>query len=148
MNVLLVCLGNICRSPTAEAVLRARLAAAGCDVGVDSAGTGGWHVGAPPDPRALAAAAARGYAMDDLRARRITRADFARFDLILAMDRANLLDVERLRPAGSATPVTLFCAHATGTEAEVPDPYQSGSFGPVLDMIEAGAAALVARWAG
>ncbi len=143
MRVLFVCLGNICRSPSAHAVLRAKA----CDIGwtVDSAGTGGWHVGDPPDPRAVAEAEARGYPMADLRARQFVGADFDRFDLILAMDRSNLRDINALRPAGTAASVALFLEHALGTTQEVPDPYYTGGFAQVFEMIEAGADALVRR---
>ncbi|MGI1660805.1 low molecular weight protein-tyrosine-phosphatase [Palleronia sp. KMU-117] len=137
-RVLCVCLGNICRSPTAEAVLRAQAVARGLDLVVDSAGTGGWHVGKPPHPPAVAAAALRGYDLTPLRARRFSRADFDDFDLILAMDRANLDDIERLRPAGHPTPVRLFL-----DDADVPDPYITGEFDAVLDVVETGAGAIL-----
>lgn len=91
MRVQFVCLGNICRSPTAHAVLRAKVQGLGWQV--NSAGTGGWHIGHPPDPRAVAEAEARGYPMADLRAQQFTTADFDWFDLILAMDRSNLRDI-------------------------------------------------------
>jgi protein-tyrosine phosphatase len=136
-RVLFVCLGNICRSPTAEGVFRAIAAQAGLDVAVDSAGTGSWHVGAPPDPRAIAAAAARGYDIGGLRARQVTAKDFARFDLIVAMDRQNRADLERLRPSGSATPLRLMLDYAGRPGAEVPDPYLEGGFDRVIDLIEA-----------
>jgi protein-tyrosine phosphatase len=137
-RVLCVCLGNICRSPTAEAVLRAQASGRGLDLEVDSAGTGGWHVGKPPHPPAIAAAARRGYDLSALRARRITPADFDAFDVILAMDRANRDDIERLRPAGNRTPVRLFLA-----DGDVPDPYYTGAFDAVLDLVERGAGAIL-----
>ncbi len=145
-RILAVCLGNICRSPTAEAVLRAIATQAGLDLELDSAGTGGWHAGEPPYGPAIRAGAARGYDLAPLRARQVTRADFDRFDLILVMDRANLEDLERLRPAGNATPVRLFLSHApeTGTD-EVPDPYYTRRFDEVLDLVEAAARGLVAQ---
>ena len=108
--VLFVCLGNICRSPTAEAVFRAAAQRAGIAsrLTIDSAGTGEWHVGNPPDWRAIAHGAKRGYDLSTLRARQISRDDFARFDWILAMDRAILGDLGALRPAGSAGHLGLF----------------------------------------
>ena len=137
-RILIVCLGNICRSPTAEGVFRAIAAAEGLAVEIDSAGTGNWHLGKPPYGPAAAAAAARGYDISDLRARQVTPADFDRFDLILAMDDANLAALERLRPAGNATPVALLMKHADeGGHREVPDPYYTREFDAALDLIEA-----------
>lgn len=134
MRILVVCLGNICRSPTAEGVLRA-LAPEG--VTVDSAGTGRWHVGAPPDARMQAAALNRGYDLSGLRARQVTRADFDRFDLILAMDRSNLADLDALRPAQSAARLHLYLEGRDPDE--MPDPYYEGGFDRVVDLVEAGA---------
>lgn len=144
-RVLFVCLGNICRSPTAEAVARARAAAAGVAAEFDSAGTGGWHVGEPPDRRAQAEAAARGYDMSGQRARQATARDFHDFDLILAMDRANLAALERLRPADAKADLRLFlaCAPEAGRD-EVPDPYYDGGFPLAFDLIEAAAGGLIA----
>lgn len=134
-RILFVCLGNICRSPTAEAVLRAMAP----DLTVDSAGTGDWHVGNPPHGPAIRAAARRGYDLAGLRARQITAADFDRFDLILVMDDANLRDVEALRPGASTTPVRKLLDHAPEVGATaVPDPYYTGDFDAALDLIEAG----------
>ncbi len=134
LRVLMVCLGNICRSPTAEAVLRHRLVAAGLSdrVDVDSAGTGGWHAGDPPDARAQRHALLRGYDLARLRARRVAESDYERFDLLLAMDEDNLAELRRLKPVGSRAEVRLFAA------AEVPDPYAGGAqgFENVLDQIE------------
>ena len=132
----MVCLGNICRSPTAEAVLRAKLEAAGLadHVVVDSAGTGDWHVGSPPDARSQRHAAKRGYDLSALRGRQVAEADFHRFDLILAMDEDNLADLLRLAPDGdSSAEVRLFA------QVEVPDPYTGGpaGFEQVLDLVEA-----------
>lgn len=142
-RILFVCLGNICRSPAAEGVTRALAAARGLELALDSAGTGDWHVGNPPHPPMIAAARARGYDLAPLRARQIVAPDFARFDLILGMDRANLTAIERLRPAGSATPVRLFLG-----EAEVPDPYFDGRFDEALDLVEQGAARLLDQLRG
>lgn len=105
---------------------------------IDSAGTGGWHAGEPPHGPAIRAAARRGYDLTPLRARQITRADFDRFDRIVVMDRANLADVERLRPAGATTPVVRLLDHAPDLgQRDVPDPYYSGEFDLVLDLVEA-----------
>ena len=138
-RVLFVCLGNICRSPTAEAVFRA----AAPDVGADSAGTGDWHIGKPPYPPAIRAAEARGFRMSDLRARQFTVEDFGRFDLIVAMDRQNRADIEALRPPGSDTPVCLMTDYAPGSGGDVPDPYFTGDFDGALDLIESAVAGLV-----
>jgi protein-tyrosine phosphatase len=141
IRVLMVCLGNICRSPTAEAVLRHQLAAAGLGdrVEVDSAGTGGWHIGDPPDARSQRHAARRGYDLSTLRARRVAEDDFHRFDLILAMDADNLADLRRIAPAVHRAEVRLFA------EIEVPDPYSGGAAGfeRVLDLAEAAGTAWV-----
>jgi protein-tyrosine phosphatase len=141
LRLLMVCLGNICRSPTAEAVLRHKLDAAGLggQVEIDSAGTGDWHVGAPPDERSQRHAARRGYDLSALRARCVEPLDFERFDLILAMDAANLGDLQALRPAGARGEVRLFA------NAPVPDPYAGGAagFDDVLDRVETAAEAWV-----
>ncbi len=140
LRVLMVCLGNICRSPTAEAVLRHKLAAAGLDghVEVDSAGTGSWHVGDPPDPRSQRHAARRGYELSALRARQVCEADFERFDLVLAMDEDNLAELVRLQPDGGRAELRLFAGRP------VPDPYAGGpaGFEAVLDLVEATSDAL------
>jgi protein-tyrosine phosphatase len=134
LRVLMVCMGNICRSPTAEAVLRQRLLAAGLaeQVEVDSAGTGGWHVGEAPDARAQRHALQRGYDLSRLRGRRVDSADFERFDLVLAMDEDNLAELQRARPAEARAELRLFA------DIEVPDPYHGGAqgFENVLDLIE------------
>lgn len=134
IRILMVCLGNICRSPTAEGVLRHKLQQLGMDhlVEVDSAGTGYWHIGNAPDPRSQHHAALRGYDLSRLRARQVKEADFNAFDYILAMDEDNLGDLLRLRPAASRAEVRLFA------EREVPDPYTGGpeGFEQVLDMVE------------
>lgn len=135
MRVLMVCLGNICRSPTAEGVLRAKLQAAGLGdrIEVDSAGTGDWHLGLPPDARSQRHALRRGYDLSSLRARRVSEDDFHRFDLILAMDANNLADLRRLAPDGPhRADLRLF------TSVEVPDPYSGGAAGfeRVLDLVE------------
>lgn len=146
-RVLFVCLGNICRSPTAEGVFRHLADAAGADVTCDSAGTSNWHVGGPPDTRAMAEARGRGIDLSRLRARQITPADFDRFDLIFAMDRNNLAQIESLRPAGNLTPVSLFLdpeARGNGP-SEVPDPYYEDNFPAVFDMLQDASRALLSK---
>jgi Protein-tyrosine-phosphatase len=144
-KILFVCLGNICRSPSAEAVFAAKAQAARLPVIVDSAGTGNWHVGEPPYGPMQRAASARGYDLSSLRARQITVLDFEGFDLIIAMDEANLRDIERLRPSDSETPVTLMMSYAPQTgERAVPDPYYTRDFDEALDLIEAAATGLLA----
>ncbi|UZD89810.1 low molecular weight protein-tyrosine-phosphatase [Cognatishimia activa] len=132
MKVLFVCLGNICRSPSAEGVFREMSTAI-----TDSAGTAGWHVGKPPYGPMQEAAKRRGYDFSDLRARQFTAQDFDRFDLIIGMDASNLADIERLRPSGNETPVRCFTDYApeTGMQ-EVPDPYYTRDFDGALDLIE------------
>ncbi|WP_425091236.1 low molecular weight protein-tyrosine-phosphatase [Tropicimonas sp. S265A] len=145
-RILFVCLGNICRSPTAEGVFRALAAEGGVDVEVDSAGTSAWHVGSPPDSRAMAEAAGRGIDLSGLRARQAEPEDFERFDLIVGMDRSNVTRLEALRPAGNTTPVALFLGYAEGgLPTEVPDPYYEDNFPQVFDMLDAASRGLVAR---
>ncbi|CAG0983553.1 low molecular weight phosphotyrosine protein phosphatase [Burkholderiales bacterium] len=151
-SVLFVCLGNICRSPTAEAVFRAMAQDAGIAhrLTIDSAGTGEWHVGNPPDWRAVSHAAKRGYDLTPLRARQVSREDFARFNRILAMDRAILGDLEAMCPARYAGRLGLFLdvAPRLGVR-EVPDPYDGGAegFETVLDLVEAASRELAAQLA-
>ncbi len=140
-RVLVVCMGNICRSPTAEGVLRAQIERAGLskEVEIDSAGTHAYHVGEPPDPRSRKVAAERGYELGKLRARRVATADFLRFDLILAMDRDNLAMLRDACPEEEQHRLGLLLDYARHTqEDEVPDPYYGGpaGFERVLDMIE------------
>ena len=144
-SVIFVCLGNICRSPTAHGIFRDKAAQAGLEVVVDSAGTGDWHIGSPPDLRATRAAHMRGYDLSDLRARQFTAADFDAFNLIFAMDRANQRAIEAQRPSGNTTNVQLFLDLIGQKRGDVPDPYLDGSFEHVLDMIEHGADMLISR---
>lgn len=130
VRVLFVCMGNICRSPLAEAAFRAEAARIGLDAEVDSAGTGDWHVGQPPDRRASATAARNGIDISAQRARQVTRDDFARFDNIVALDRDNLAALQRLRPAEGDAALSLLLDHARGREGEgVADPYYGGDAG-------------------
>jgi protein-tyrosine phosphatase len=149
MRVLFVCLGNICRSPTAEGVLRALAAREAPDLAleVDSAGTAAYHVGQPPDPRTRAAAARRGYDLSTLRARSIESADFERFDLILAMDRENLAVLRQRAPAHAHERLRLLLEFAPDAPEEVPDPYYGGpnGFEEVLDLVEAATRGLLAH---
>ncbi|MBV7564246.1 low molecular weight protein-tyrosine-phosphatase [Pseudomonas sp. sia0905] len=152
MRVLFVCLGNICRSPTAEAVMRQRLQQAGLAdrIEVDSAGTGDWHVGKAPDSRTQQAASRRGYDLSSLRGRQVSVDDFARFDLILAMDSANLRDLQRIRPANARAELDLYLRRFELAEDEVPDPYYGGSegFEHVLDLLEQASDALLIELKG
>lgn len=140
-RVLFVCLGNICRSPAAEAVLRAKARERGLKVYVDSAGTGGWHVGDPPDPRMQRAAARRGYDLTRLRARQVDATDFFTFEYVLAMDLSNQHDLLAMAPASRDCDIRLFLDFAEGDVRETPDPYYGGAHGfeKVLDLIETGA---------
>ena len=143
-RILYVCLGNICRSPTAEGVLRAK--AGDRDVMIDSAGTGGWHVGNPPDPRAVAEARGRGIDISGLRARQVTADDFHDFDHILAMDGSNLAALERMRPVGSKADLRLTLSDAPELrETDVPDPYYDDGFAKAYALIEAAADGLLTR---
>jgi protein-tyrosine phosphatase len=148
IRVLMVCLGNICRSPTAEAMLRRHVREAGLEalVEVDSAGTADYHVGSPPDRRAVFHGEKRGLAMRHLRGRQVERADFERFDFIFAMDEDNLANLARLRPAGSRARLGLLLDLAPHAgEREVPDPYYGGAdgFERVLDLVDLACAAFV-----
>jgi protein-tyrosine phosphatase len=148
MRILLVCLGNICRSPAAEAALRAALADAGLGdrVEVDSAGTGDWHIGRPPDPRMMEAATAGGLALAGT-ARQVSAQDFHDCDLILVMDQANLEAVRALAPDDqSAAKVKLFLSYTDGSFGDVvPDPYygEADGFARVVEVVRAGAAGVV-----
>ncbi|PRP70185.1 protein tyrosine phosphatase [Chromobacterium amazonense] len=139
-SILFVCHGNICRSPTAEGIMRVKLAQAGLlgGVRIDSAGTHGYHVGESPDERSARAAARRGYDLSALRARQVSEADFAGFDLILAADKRNLADLRRQCPAHLQDRLHLIL-EPLGEDREVPDPYYGGSqgFEAVLDLLEA-----------
>jgi protein-tyrosine phosphatase len=140
LRILFVCLGNICRSPTAEGVMRGLIADArlGDEIEVESAGTGNWHVGDSPDPRSIAAAAERGVELTGA-ARQVDRPDFEGFDLLIAMDRSNRDALLRLAPDDDARDkVRLLRAYGDAGELDVPDPYYGGEdgFAEVVEIVE------------
>lgn len=145
-SILFICLGNICRSPTAEAVFRQRATQAGLDVIIDSAGTGGWHAGEQPDPRAIEHGALKGYDLTGQSARKVTRTDFSTFDYILAMDAQNLAHLRDMCPAGYSGHLSRFLDFAPHSEDKnVPDPYYGGAdgFNQVIALIEAASDGLI-----
>jgi protein-tyrosine phosphatase len=151
VRVLFVCLGNICRSPTAEGVMRALVREAGLTdtIELDSAGTGSWHVGSPPDARASAAARSRGITLEGS-ARQVREEDFEDFDLIVAMDRSNVRELRQLAPGEEErSKVRLLRefdpASAGAEDLDVPDPYYGapGGFDEVLDLVQAGCQGLL-----
>lgn len=143
MRILFVCLGNICRSPTVEAVARTEFARAGLKVEVASAGTADYHIGREADARSVRFAAAHGYDLSAHRARQCEREDFAAFDHVLAMDRANLAELRRIAPPGAAPALFL-------GDAEVPDPYYGGDdgFEDVIALARSGVDTWIARLRG
>ena len=148
-RVLFVCMGNICRSPTAEGVLRhlAALEVPGIALQIDSAGTHGYHIGAAPDPRSQRAALRRGIDISGLRARQVVAEDFSQFDLVLAMDRDNLKVLDLMRPERCRARVALFMEYAPASNSlEVPDPYygDAAAFEKVLDLTTAASRGLLA----
>ena len=151
VSVLFVCLGNICRSPTAHAVFRQLVDDENLNqfIKIDSAGTGDWHIGCPPDRRSSEAAMERGYDLSDLRARLVNREDFYLFDHILVMDRKNFRDVTALAPNDLKAKISLFLNYSLIAKesclTEVPDPYYGGDdgFDKVLSMIEDGSRGLL-----
>ena len=151
VSVLFVCLGNICRSPLAEAALRREAERLGIEVAVDSAGTGDWHAGEPPDPRAVAVAKRNGVDISGLRARQVRREDFRRFDHIVALDADNLRNLERLRPEGGGAALSLLLDHVEGRDGEaVADPYygEDDQFDVTWADVTEGAQALARKIAG
>jgi len=148
--ILFLCLGNICRSPLAEGAARAAFAKAGVDATIDSAGTGDWHIGHPPDARAQAEARRRGVDISALRGRQLRRADFYDFDLILAADATNLRDARAIRPSDATAELKLMLDLLPGRRGEgVTDPYygEDDGFAATWDDVDAVAAALVAEFA-
>lgn len=150
IRVLFVCLGNICRSPTAEGVFTHIAAQAGLasKLQIDSCGTGAWHVGSAPDARSIDAAKKRGVDISVLRARQLHADDFIHFDYMIAMDRSNLADIKARCPSASKARICLFLDYATRSEVdEVPDPYYGGEdgFEQVLDLVEQASHGLLAE---
>lgn len=150
LKVLFVCLGNICRSPTAEGVFKTYLQQAGLagQVTTDSAGTADWHTGKAPDSRTVKAAATRGYDLSVLRARQAQAEDFHRFDLVLAMDRSNLENLQAIQPEDGTAELALYLPYCGVTStSEVPDPYYGGAegFEHVLDLLEQASESLLQR---
>lgn len=137
-KVLVVCLGNICRSPTAEAVLRATAKKMSIEIEIDSAGTINNHQGNTPDKRSMAAGEARGYSFKGIRSRQVSKADFEYFDYILAADDSNIADLKSICPAHLAHKISLFLSFATAETDQIPDPYYGGEAGfeLVLDLLE------------
>ncbi len=149
-KVLFVCLGNICRSPTAHGVFESIVKARNLEnrFQIDSAGTGAWHVGNPPDRRAQSAASARGFELSHLRARQVSESDFEQFDYILAMDKQNLTDLKAECPPSLQHKIELFLDYTEMPEREVPDPYYGGDqgFEHVLDLVESASEGLLRRF--
>ena len=146
-KILVVCMGNICRSPTGEAVLKAKATAKGLDLEIDSAGTIGYHQGCPPDPRSRTAGEARGYRFDGMQSRKVIAADFEHFDLILAADKDNLRDLQAQCPPEHQHKLALFMSFGESDYDEIPDPYYSSGngFELVLDLIEQASEAILAK---
>lgn len=147
ISVLIVCMGNICRSPTAEAVLRQQALKAGIEITIDSAGTLGYHSGAAPDSRARAAGERRGYDFSGIQARQVTVEDFVNFDMILAADNSNMADLRLLCPSEHEHKLRLLLSFSSDAEREVPDPYYGGEqgFERVLDLVESACSGLLAQ---
>jgi len=153
ISVLFVCLGNICRSPTAHAVFESMVVSEGLTerIRVDSAGTGDWHLGHAPDERTAALAAERGYDLSELRARLVDEQDFSQFDYIIAMDNENLNNLRAMCPHGYNGQLSLLLDYSQQSDtSEVPDPYYGGEngFALVLDLVEEACSGLLAHIRG
>ena len=137
-SILVVCMGNICRSPTGEAVLRSKAKTQGIALEVDSAGTIGYHEGNSPDARSRLVGEQRGYDFKGIYSRKVVSSDFEYFDLILAADRANLADLYNMCPSEFQSKLSLFLSYSNSNYVEIPDPYYGGDrgFELVLDLIE------------
>lgn len=146
-KLLVVCMGNICRSPTAEAVLRAKAMNLGMEVEIDSAGTIDYHSGSQPDHRSRRAGEKRGYSFQGIRARQVRAEDFAYFDMVFAADKTNLHDLFAICPAQCQHKISLFLSHCSCEHDEIPDPYYGGDAGfeQVLDLIEQAADAILEK---
>ena len=143
-RIQFVCLGNICRSPTAEGVMRGLIEQAGADIEVDSAGTSGWHDGKLPDARSMAEAARRGYDLSAQRSSQVTQGDFEAFDLIIGMDQSNMANLRAIQPCGSKAELKMLLDCLPNQPLrEVPDPYYEDGFDSVFDLIEAACAAML-----
>lgn len=147
IRILVVCMGNICRSPTCEAVLRAKADKLGLNIEVDSAGTIGYHQGNPPDSRSKAVANQRGFSFKGITSRKVVANDFDDFDYILAADEANLTDLQDHCPNHHQHKLSLFLAHGDSDFSEIPDPYYGGDrgFELVLDLIEQASEAILQK---
>lgn len=146
-SILMVCTGNICRSPTADGVLRHKLKEAGIDVLVDSCGTHGYHVGEAPDPRSIKHASSRGYDLSNLATRKIERSDFEKFDLILCLDKGHFEQVMALKPKNSKALVSMYLEYVGQGKSCVPDPYYGNyrDFEYVLDLVEAASDGIIKK---
>ena len=149
-KILFVCTGNICRSPTAEGMLRHRIKDAGLSsmISCDSAGTHNYHIGEPPDRRSISAARARHITIDDLRARQVCAEDFQKFNVILGLDASHVAFLERMAPKNTNSKIFLFLDYAGLGTRDVPDPYYGDyqGFEQVLDLIDEGVTQLIKKW--
>lgn len=147
-KVLVVCMGNICRSPTAQSIIEKKCQEAGLDIDIDSAGTIDYHRGKAPDPRAVQAAKLRGYDLSGLKARQVEQQDFDKADLILAADHDNLADLQAMAEDEHQVKVHLLLEYAQLGPQAIPDPYYGGDegFKQVIDLLEQASDNLVKRW--